>query len=205
MAVDKFGHFEDYVKEQVLTGPPGKGFKTTLDGHFDLDNKLLKNVLDPRDDGDAANRRFVLSLTPPQESDHWSFSNKRLSNVADALYEGEAVTLRMLKDLSLNRITDLSVFNAEGARIVNLKPPTDFNDAATLNSVLLVTGNIQDQIKEDIKVFETEVNERIKRLGKALFKYIHAQRNRTANPAVDENTYLNWEQILGSPISFQDG
>lgn len=204
MSVDKFGHYEDSYKERVALGPPGKGFKTTLDGHYDLDNKLLKNVLAPIDDSDAANKGFVLSAIPLQENDHWSFSNKRLSNVADAMYEGEVVTLRMFKEYSLNRMSNPLVFSANGARIVNVQAPTDFNDAANLNSVFLVTGKVRDDIRDDLVTFETEVNERIKRLGKALFKFIHSHRGRTAHSSVDENTFLNWEQILGSSISFQD-
>lgn len=40
-------------KSVLSRGPPGIGFKTTKDGHYDLEKKRLCNIADPEEDSDA--------------------------------------------------------------------------------------------------------------------------------------------------------
>ena len=46
--------------------PPGKGFKITLDGQYDMDNRRLYNLADPTSDSDAVSMR-VMQSTVQQE------------------------------------------------------------------------------------------------------------------------------------------
>ena len=47
-------------------GPPGEGFKITLDGQYDMDNRRLCNLADPTSNNDAVSMR-VLQSTVQQE------------------------------------------------------------------------------------------------------------------------------------------
>lgn len=61
MSVDKFGKHISKKEDKNLRGPPGKGFNLTLDGNYDVQNKLIKNLKDPEDIYDAATKNFVES------------------------------------------------------------------------------------------------------------------------------------------------
>jgi len=58
MAWFPFGELYDDLKEGP-PGPPGAGFRLTDDGNYDMENKLLKNVKDPDEIQDAANKIYV--------------------------------------------------------------------------------------------------------------------------------------------------
>lgn len=53
MSLDVFGRSVDFHLSASAKGPPGIGFKYTLDNQFDLQNKRLCNVAEPVDKHDA--------------------------------------------------------------------------------------------------------------------------------------------------------
>jgi len=61
MSVDKFGRSTASSSYRKLhnQGPPGKGFKLTSEGNYDLENKILSNVQEPIDGNDAATLKYV--------------------------------------------------------------------------------------------------------------------------------------------------
>lgn len=61
MGVDKFGRYTS-SKSRSIRGPKGDGFKLTSDGHYDIQEKRLVNLIDPVEDGDAINKRSVLAV-----------------------------------------------------------------------------------------------------------------------------------------------
>lgn len=62
MPIDVFGRQSVSTKVPVLRGPPGDGFKRTANGHFDMENKLLRNTRDPEEDADVATLKIVRYL-----------------------------------------------------------------------------------------------------------------------------------------------
>lgn len=59
MPIDKFGHVMGIKDQSLRTGPKGVGFKCTTTGDYDMDNKRLCNIADPKNDTDAVNIKFV--------------------------------------------------------------------------------------------------------------------------------------------------
>lgn len=58
--IDKFGRRRRGTSKSIIQrGPPGVGFELTSDGHFDIQNKRLKRMGDPRDSQDGATRNYV--------------------------------------------------------------------------------------------------------------------------------------------------
>lgn len=58
MTVDVFGRVLN--RESSVRGPPGIGFKLTETGDYDIENKLLCNIADPKEFNDAVNLRTLL-------------------------------------------------------------------------------------------------------------------------------------------------
>ena len=57
MSIDVFGR--QLIRTEVTRGPPGRGFKLTSDGQFDLENKRLCAVADALELQDAVNVKFL--------------------------------------------------------------------------------------------------------------------------------------------------
>lgn len=57
MSIDVFGR--QLIRTAITRGPPGRGFKLTSDGQFDIENKRLSNVSDAFDLQDAVNVKFL--------------------------------------------------------------------------------------------------------------------------------------------------
>ena len=53
MSIDVFGHTLNRAKGSP--GPPGIGYKLTIDGQYDIENKKLCNVADPQQPKDVVN------------------------------------------------------------------------------------------------------------------------------------------------------
>lgn len=64
MSVDLFGRQLRRIKNVSGgggRGPPGEGFKLTLDGQYDMDNRRLCNLADPMNNNDAISLRVMQS------------------------------------------------------------------------------------------------------------------------------------------------
>lgn len=55
--IDKFGRRKSSGK--IIRGPAGIGYKLSADGHFDIQNKRLKNVGEPKHVKDGVTRSYV--------------------------------------------------------------------------------------------------------------------------------------------------
>lgn len=55
MSVDVFGRKLGGGKTDSSRGPPGLGYKLTSDGHYDVENKQIRNLGAPNDSKDAVN------------------------------------------------------------------------------------------------------------------------------------------------------
>ena len=58
MSIDVFGR-QFKRAEAVSLGPPGIGFKLTLDEQYDIENKKLCNVAEAQDTNDAVNLNLI--------------------------------------------------------------------------------------------------------------------------------------------------
>ena len=60
MSVDVFGR--NLGKSEGSRGPPGVGFKVTIDGHYDIENKKLCNVAEPHQPSDVVNLETLRNI-----------------------------------------------------------------------------------------------------------------------------------------------
>lgn len=79
-------------------GPPGVGFKITADGHYDIDNRRLCNVVNPIEQNDAVTVSFM-----QQELD--TLRNE-ISNNSSMIHVLETRMMGVLKNLSVDIETD---------------------------------------------------------------------------------------------------
>lgn len=61
MSVDKFGHHLNKIKKVNLKRPTftSCALSHTKDGHLDVHNKIIKNVMFPVDNDDVASKKYV--------------------------------------------------------------------------------------------------------------------------------------------------
>ena len=60
MSVDVFGR--NLGKTEGCRGPPGVGFKVTADGHYDMENKKIRNVAEPQQLIDVVNLETLRNI-----------------------------------------------------------------------------------------------------------------------------------------------
>jgi hypothetical protein len=159
MSLDKFGRYlvgaDDGVNIDGRQGPPGEGFKLTPDKHYDLLNKRLVNLGDPKNEKDAVNfksfRRLMSLNCLMASGNRYDLQNKRLVNLTDPTDEGDAVNYKSLKRSCLT-MSGGGDYNALGRRVCSVASPIDGEDALTLKyanenyvknniDILLFNGN----------------------------------------------------------------
>lgn len=135
MSVDKFGHYsgELVTGSKIQRGPPGEGFKLTKDGNFNINNKRLCNVGDPKTDNEAVNVKYVKqnSITLSNTSNHFDVKMKKITNLADPQEPFDAVNKiyceNTMKTSLINRIPvkvkDGSVYSFKNNRVTNVASP----------------------------------------------------------------------------------
>lgn len=134
---------EDNEIKEGRPGPSGVGFKLTNDGNYDIERKLLKNVADPREEGDSATKNYVdgnynnlkekiIILTDYSMIHGEEFFNakqKYIKNLGDPREESDAATKKYvdeLRDKSL--IHDENSFDAKNKFISNVRAPQNKSD-----------------------------------------------------------------------------
>lgn len=126
--------YDNEIKEGPL-GPPGVGFKLTNDGNYDMESKLLKNVLHPQEDNDSSTKKYVDDLKNKcliRNNGYFNARNKCIRNIATPLEDNDASTKKYvdeLKDKSL--IHDENNFDAKNKIISNVKEPEKEGDVVT--------------------------------------------------------------------------
>lgn len=98
--VDKFGRYRGY---QNRAGPPGIGFHLNADGNYDMQDKILCNVGDPKSLKDGINRKYLqykLGYLPKPNFHKKEFDCQefRLAKVGMPSSIEDAATVRMVHD-----------------------------------------------------------------------------------------------------------
>jgi hypothetical protein len=95
-SIDKFGRRgQQRTKKILLRGPPGVGFTVTKDGHFDIQNKCLKNIANPVDGADAVPRDFFHNYIKTYSAG----VNKALFGIAEEMRKLNEVIKKNKKDI----------------------------------------------------------------------------------------------------------
>ena len=143
MSVDKFGrHRNPFAGGSggggVVKGLQGEGFKLTPDGHFDISNKLLRNVASAITDDDAVNLKTLNTAVEPCIKLN---SNKRkydalgntICNLKDPEEDSEPVTKKFLNSKILKKLD--GSYSTHQFRIQDLAYPQDEGDAVNLKYI----------------------------------------------------------------------
>lgn len=225
MSVDKFGRYSVKGETPSVYNKQNSGLPVTKEGDYNVGNKRLKFVKAPQDDedcvtkgyadslistslkmeGDAYNAkgkqiqnvkdpllpsdtvtmRYMNKMTPTQTDDHWSFADKRLSNIKDPLYPREAVNLETLRAMAIcKQISGDKQFNANNLKLANIADCTKAGDAVN-----------KRMLEKTIEEWTHSYDQKLERLGSALFNYIHRHSGQTPNPQVNGKNYLDWTAI----------
>lgn len=143
MSIDKFGRHEYSLKIKGAKGPPGEGFKLTSEGNYDIDNKQLKNVGDPKEDGDVVNLKTFKEQTlikeemeiinsrskKPEKINIWNAGGARIRNVDDPI-EGSHVVTKQYLEANTPKESD-NYWSFGNKRLVKVSDPHDNTDVVT--------------------------------------------------------------------------
>ncbi len=162
MSVDKFGRHEDILQHRRLRGPPGEGFSLTAKGHYDMRNKLVRNMGEPKAGKDAVTLHYLQNnCLMKVENKMFECENKTLRNIGKAELENDAVSLQCLKNETLVRNSDGN-FDVKRKLIRNLEPPIEDGDAAT-----------RGYVNDVIRILRKEMGDKLVRLESTIFRHIH--------------------------------
>ena len=203
MSVDKFGRTS---AEEGSRGPPGEGFSLTEDGNYDIQGKALRNVASPAQRGDAVNLDFINNNTISAKGNTFSAGGKVIENVGRPVNETDAINKKYYFDfIPISRVGYWDFFNK---RLVRVNDPVDPQDVVNKRFMDELLKTKLDPLSKDISevkknqstdtVARDEFERKLKSFGVHLFRHIHRPEGRSADtePPNDENTYLNWEEIL---------
>uniref|UniRef100_A0A6V7KEU6 Uncharacterized protein n=1 Tax=Bracon brevicornis TaxID=1563983 RepID=A0A6V7KEU6_9HYME len=118
MSVNVFGQQLSKSSSSGKRGPPGRGFKLTEEGNFDIGNKRLCNIADPQEDFDAISRKILNEKIQPIRYDLNAVStvvsrtNKDLNTLIESLQE-ELKDFKANFQASVQSLLDYVVENRE--------------------------------------------------------------------------------------------
>lgn len=217
MSVDKFGR--TYSGNSGKRGPPGEGFSLTDDGNYDIRNKVLRNLANPTKKDDAVNLNYLQSNSIVTKGNVWDAGGKAISNLARPGNDNDAVTRKYYFDF-IPRST-LTYWIFYNKRLVQVNDPVDPTDGVnkryletylktkidSLTTDVVKTAELESKLSpltqniSELKTRQTNEKDELKRKLKSfsvhLFRHIHKSQGRAAESTpVDENNYLNWDEIL---------
>ncbi len=162
MSVDKFGRRGDILQHRKVRGPPGEGFSLTAKGHYDMKNKLVRNMGEPKAGKDAVTLHYLEKncLIIPKNKTIECDQNI-LRNIGKAELENDAVSLHYLKSESLVRNPD-GHYDVKRKLIRNLEPPVEDGDAAT-----------KGYVNEVIRILQKDIENKLVKLETVVFKHVH--------------------------------
>jgi hypothetical protein len=146
MSVDKFGRYSESGTRSGSFGKRGGvGLPLTSDGDYDMSNKRLKFVNDPKDDNDAINLKTLKSETSSSltlQNNVYNARFHKIVNIPKPLDRYDSVNKEYLiwhinHTLNFNNIK--KEFDAKNLKIINLADPVDDQDSVTkkyLHSVI---------------------------------------------------------------------
>ena len=91
MSVDAFGRIFLKSGKAAERGPRGEGYKLTVDGNFDVENRKLCNLADPTQPADAVNLRALRVLIEAEVSELFQITTSLKEEVKNLQTELERV------------------------------------------------------------------------------------------------------------------
>ena len=90
-------------------GPPGEGFKITLDGQYDMDNRRLCNVADPTSDSDVVSMKVMQSTVKQEVRLTYAVTSSLRSDVDDISVLIQILQSQFEENLKSERINNETV------------------------------------------------------------------------------------------------
>ena len=138
-------------------GPPGEGFKITLDGQYDIDNRRLCNLADPISDSDAVSMRVMQSTVQQEVGLTNAVTSSLRNDVNDTSVMIQKLQSQFQESLKNERINNETVQNlaAHNSQVI-----------AQLDERLrgLERSRENDDNSSMIRGLESSIKEAIKRL-----------------------------------------
>ena len=82
MSIDVFGCHSKRART-AGRGPPGIGFKSTPEGHYNMDNKRLLNVAEAKEQNDAVNLNLLQRLVQQEIRTVYTVTSSMRKNIDD--------------------------------------------------------------------------------------------------------------------------
>lgn len=132
MSVDKFGRHETSVLTQRLRGPPGVGFKTTVEGDYDVSSKRLRMVGQPKDENDAVTLSYVKDnclqlIDASRNNKYYDASRQVIRNLKEPVENTDAVNKSYIDSRTPQLVKE--GWNFDKKRLINVSQPISSNDA----------------------------------------------------------------------------
>lgn len=133
MSIDKFGRHG----VSTSTGKPSIGILLTEDGNYDMSNKIIKNVGEPKSSNDVVTRKYLESVTLTKEINTNQFNAKQslIRNLLPPLMPGDAVTKGYGDNTYLTKNLH-GHYNVNFKRIMNMRLPIEDTDAVSKEYVI---------------------------------------------------------------------
>jgi hypothetical protein len=139
-SIDKFGGYIGYAsRENLKVGPPGKGFKLTPLGDYDMENKRLTNIGDCIDSKDAVTKNYILETCPVFEEKQVNLRKRKITNVGDPETETDVVNKGYFDketDKNFNKCVKFNpekkIIDCQKYAVTNILNPSKSSDAVSL-------------------------------------------------------------------------
>jgi hypothetical protein len=116
-------------------GDNGIGFKLTHDNNYDMDNKRLVNVGEPKEHKDAINKEYLKNFHNKNED--IDMNNKTIKNLSWPNDINNAVPKKYLYQYRLLLDNKINSFNSKDKKIVNVLDPENLQDVVTKIMLIL--------------------------------------------------------------------
>lgn len=133
MSLDKFGRGNiNSKKNEVIRGPPGTGFKLTSNGDYNVDGKLLSNVKNAMNNGDAVNLgtlsgKLRVCMKVHKTKRKWDGQLLSIGGIGEPVEGKDAVTKQYL-DMKVPK-QDKSSWYFDNKRLTMIGEPAKADDA----------------------------------------------------------------------------
>ena len=141
-------------------GPPGEGFKITLDGQYDIDNRRLCNLADPTSDSDAVSMKVMQSTIKQEVRLTYAVTSSLRSDVDDISILIQILQSQIEENLKNERINnetvqDVATQNSQviahlDERLRGLEKSRESDD----NSSMI--RNLESRLKQAINYLDTK-------------------------------------------------
>lgn len=211
MSIDKFGRVLQNEENQRVSYSQVGGLPTTSDGHYNAQNKIIRNLGMPLAGEDAANIDYVNKKTSAclklKVGGHFDAKNNIIRRVKAPVEKADVVNKEYLESLIPIKLSDgYSLGNVKLKDVAYPVQPGDGVNVQYINNTCvkyengLINGNncilanikhgIEDtdaatiaNVKTSIEETKLNIENNLRNLGSALFRYVH-RHGRTSTPFV---------------------